>query len=92
MSEGVDSTEGENRPRTPEIRWSPLEARMRRVLESPRVRLVLPADAAAVLVDLARMVDLNRASLVAQAAALEGLIGQRPPPPVGQNPPSGRDD
>lgn len=92
MSEGVDSTEGENRLRSREIRSTPLEARMRQVLDSPRVRLVLPADAAAVLVDLARMADLNRASLVAQAAALEGLIGQRSAPSVGQNRPPGRDD
>ena len=92
MSEGEGPSEGERSPRGPEIRSTPLEARMRQVLDSPRVRLVLPADAAAVLVDLARMADLNRASLVAQAAALEGLIGQRSAPSVGQNRPPGRDN
>lgn len=65
---------------------------MRQVLEAPKVRLFLSEEASAVLVDLARVTDLNRLSIVSLAAALEVQITQRPPPPVGQKPPSGRDD
>lgn len=92
MAQGADPTPIGKAPRGPEIRGGFLEDRMRAVLSAPRLRVLLPAEAIDLLIDLARVTDLNRASLCVQAAALEGLIAQRPQPPVGENRPLGRDD
>lgn len=91
MDQGADPTGTGKRLRGPENRETFLEARMANVLDSPRVRLVLPQEALELLLELARRVDMNRAGLVSLAAAVEGLIGQRPQPPVGQNRPLDRD-